>query len=45
MKDAVSQHFILEESSLQDELQIVNAKSLGGMQQWFEQCRSSLVSI
>ena len=45
MKDAVAQHIIVEESSLQDVLQIINADSLGGMQQWFEQCRTSLVSI
>ena len=45
MKDAVAQHIIVEESSLQDVLQINNSDSLGGMQQRFEQCRTNLISI
>jgi ribosome-associated protein YbcJ (S4-like RNA binding protein) len=45
MKNAVADYFKLEEVTLQDALQVIDTQSSGGMQQWFEQCKTKRVSL
>jgi lipoate-protein ligase A len=45
MKNSVTNYFELEEATLQDALQVIDTKSLGGMQQWFEQCKTTFLTV
>lgn len=45
MKNSVADYFELEEVTLQDALQVVDTQSSGGMQQWFEQCKTTFLNV
>jgi hypothetical protein len=45
MKNSVLDYFKLEEVTLQDALQVIDTQSLGGMQQCFEQCKTTFLTV
>jgi lipoate-protein ligase A len=45
MKTAITNCFDVEESTLHDAIQVVNNNSSGGIQHWFEQCRTTFLTV